>query len=372
MKIPLMDLKSQYRQLKKSIDGTMRDIAQDSKFILGKETEDFERDITKYCGIKYAIGVASGTDALILALTSLSIGRGDEVITTPFTFIATAEAISRVGAKPVFVDIDSNTYNIDPKKIKEAITPNTKALIPVHLYGNPCDMDTILKIAKRHKLRIIEDAAQAIGATYDKRMVGTFGDVGCFSFYPGKNLGAFGDGGMIVTNNKDIAEKLRILRTHGSSSKYYHSVIGFNSRLDNLQAAILSIKLKRLDNWTEARRRIAGRYNSALKDVVTIPKEQPKGTHVYHLYIIRVKNGKRDALLNFLNENGIESRVYYPLPLHLQKCYRELGYKEGDFPEAESAAHETLALPLFQELRSGQQHYIIEKLKRYIKEGTIT
>lgn len=367
MKVPLMKLNVQYESLKDDIDKVMVSIAQGSKFILGKEVEDFERDIGKYCGVEYAIGVASGTDALILTLASLGIGRGDEVITTPFTFVATAEAISRLGARPVFVDIDPLTYNINPAKIEEAITPNTKAIIPVDLYGNPCDMNAILEIAKEHKLKVIEDAAQAIGATYDGRKIGSLGDSGCISFYPGKNLGAFGDGGMIVTNDRDIAEKARILRVHGSGSRYHHSVIGFNSRLDNLQAAILSIKLPKLDEWTERRREIAERYNRALKDVVLIPKEQDKGKHVYHLYVIRIGREKRDIVLNSLNENGIESRVYYPLPLHLQECYKELGYKEGSFPEAEGAARETLALPLFSELRKEEQNYVIERLKKCLK-----
>ena len=364
MKIPLMNLSAQYEQLKDSIDKAIKDIAQSSRFVLGKETESFEQDMCKYCNVKYAIGVASGTDALILALTALGITRGDEVITTPFTFMATAEAISRVGGKPVFVDIDSQTYNINPAKIEKAITPNTKAIIPVHLYGNPCDMDSILKIAKEHKLKVIEDAAQAVGATYDNRKIGSFGDAGCLSFFPSKNLGAFGDGGMVLTDNKDIAEKLKILRVHGTTAKYRHSVIGFNSRLDNIQAAILSIKLKKLDEWTEKRREIVNRYNLALKDVAIIPKEQDKVKHVYHWYVIRVKKVKRDKLLNFLNENGIESRVYYPVPLHLQQCYKELGYNEGDFPEAERASLETLALPLFPEIDDNQKNYVIDTVKR--------
>ena len=294
----------------------------------------------------------------------MGIKGGDEIITTPFTFVATAEAVSRAGAKPVFVDIDPRTYNIDPAKIEKAITPNTKAIIPVHLYGNPCDMDNILKIAKRHKLKVIEDAAQAIGAAYDGHKIGSFGDAGCFSFFPSKNLGAFGDGGMVVTNNKDTAEELRLLRVHGTTSKYHHSVIGFNSRLDNLQAAILSVKLRKLDEWTEKRRVIAGRYNSALKDMVVVPEEQGKGRHVYHLYVIRVAQDKRTALLNFLNENGVDSRVYYPIPLHLQECYRGLGYKKGDFPETESAALETLALPLFPGLSVEQENYVIDMVKK--------
>jgi dTDP-4-amino-4,6-dideoxygalactose transaminase len=313
------------------------------------------------------VGVASGTDALILALKSLGIGYGDEVITTPFTFIATAEAISRVGAKPVFADIDRLTYNIDPAKIEEAITVDTKAIIPVHLYGNPCDMARILRIARENRLKVIEDAAQAIAATFDGCKIGSLGNAGCFSFFPAKNLGAFGDGGMVITNDEEVAKKVRMLRVHGGEIKYFQSAIGFNSRLDNLQAAILSVKLKKLDEWTESRRRIANRYNLAFKDIVKIPKEQNQGRHVYHLYIIGVGD-KRDMLMNFLKEKGIESRVYYPLPLHLQECYRELGYKEGDFPNAECAARETMALPLFPELKLEEQDYVINMVKEGIRK----
>ncbi len=367
MKIPIMDLGFQYRQLKDDIDNAIKEIAQASRFVLGKETRDFERDMANYCGVKYAVGVASGTDALILSLTALGIKDGDEVITTPFTFMATAEAISRVGAKPVFVDIDPRTYNIDPAKIKKAVTPRAKAIIAVHLYGNPCDMDDISKIAKQYKLKVIEDAAQAIGATYKGRKIGSFGDAGCLSFFPSKNLGAFGDAGMVLTGNKHIAEELRLLRVHGSVSKYRHTVIGFNSRLDNIQAAILSIKLRKLDAWTEKRIKLAGRYDSTLKGIAATPRVQDGGKHVYHLYIIRVKQAERDKLLGLLNENGIESRVYYPVPLHLQECYKGLGHRDGDLPEAETAALETLALPLFPELGIKEQNYVIEKVREFLK-----
>ena len=368
MKIPLMNLNAQYDQLKESIDRAMKEIAQSSRFILGRETDVFEEDMRRYCNTKYAIGVASGTDALILALTAIGIKPGDEVITTPFTFTATAEAICRVGAKPVFVDIEPSTYNIDTKKIEAAITPATKAIIPVHLYGNPCNMDRMLKIADTHKLKVIEDAAQAAGATYGNRKIGSFGDAGCFSFFPSKNLGAFGDGGMILTNDDGVAAGVRLLRDHGSTAKYRHSTIGFNSRLDNLQAAILSIKLRRLDEWTEKRRELADRYNSRLKGIVETPKEQAGGRHAYHLYVISVDRAKRDGLLNFLNENGVEARVYYPIPLHFQECYKELGYKHGDFPEAENAALEILALPLFAELESGQQDFVVQAIKKYLEK----
>lgn len=364
MKIPIMNLSLQYEELKTDIDHVMRRIAETSSFILGKETEEFEKEIAAYCGTKYAVGVNSGTDALILTLTALGIKEGDEVITTPFTFVATAEAISRVGAKPVFVDIDPATYNIDPAKIEDAIAQKTKAVLPVHLFGNPCDMDPILKIAGKHKLKVIEDTAQAIGALYKGRRVAGFGDAGCLSFFPGKNLGAFGDGGMVTADSRDIADKIRILRVHGTVARYRHSIIGFNSRLDNLQAAILSIKLTKLDEWNEKRRQTAGRYDKALKGIVNIPRAQKDGKHVYHLYVIRVEDKRRDGLVEFLNKNGIEARVYYGLPLHLQECYKGLGYKNGDFPEAEKAGRETLALPLFPELRKEEISYAVDMIRK--------
>jgi len=366
MKIPIMNLGVQYEQLKADIDRVMRHIAETSNFVLGKETEEFEKEIAAYCGTKYAIGVNSGTDALILALEALGIRGGDEVITTPFTFVATAEAISRVDAKPVFADIDPVTYNIDPAKIESAVTGRTRAILPVHLFGNPCDMEAITKIANKHRFAIVEDTAQAIGAVYRGRRAGSFGDAGCFSFFPSKNLGAFGDGGMVTTNIQDIADKVKLLRVHGTSARYHHSVIGFNSRLDNLQAAILSIKLTKLEEWNEKRRQVARRYDEALKSMAAIPKTQKDGKHVYHLYVIRVDEKKRDGLVNYLNENGIEARVYYSLPLHLQECYRGLGYKKGDFPEAERAGRETLALPLYPELEINEQDYVIEMIKAYL------
>jgi dTDP-4-amino-4,6-dideoxygalactose transaminase len=368
MKIPIMNIGSQYEQLKDSIDRVMQEIARSSSFVLGKDTEKFENEIAEYCGSKYAIGLNSGTDALILSLTAMGIKKGDEVITTPFTFVASAECVSRTGAKPVFVDIDPGTYNIDPAKIEKAITKNTKAIIPVHLFGNPCDMDAISKIAERHKLKVIEDTAQAIGAVYKGRKAGGIGGAGCFSFFPSKNLGAFGDAGMVTTNDKQLAERIKLLRVHGATSKYRYSIIGFNSRLDNLQAAILSIKLKKLDEWNEGRRKIAARYNEVLKDIVKVPKEQAGGRHVYHLYVISVDEDKRDGLAEFLNKNGIEARAYYSIPLHLQECYKDLGYKQGDFPKAEKAGLGTLALPLFPELNKNEQDLIVQNIKEYLKK----
>jgi len=369
MQIPLLDLKAQYYSIKEEIDEAIRDVLDSGQFILGKYVQKLEEEVAGYANVKYGIGVASGTDALILTLASLGIGRGDEVITTPFTFIATAEAISRVGATPVFVDIEPKTYNIDPNGVEKvcqqrARSKKLRAILPVHLYGNPCDMDRILEIANKYSLKVIEDAAQAMGARYNDRSIGGVGDVGCFSFFPSKNLGGFGDGGMVVTEDKAIADKVRILRVHGSSAKYYHSLIGFNSRLDSLQAAILSVKLKKLDEWIARKREHARFYNEGLKDVVVTPYTEDWAYHAYHLYIIRVKH-KRDDLLKFLQEKGIGSRVYYPIPLHLQECYRGLGYKQGDFPEAELASKDTLALPIYPELTEAQREYVVKVIRAF-------
>lgn len=367
MKIPLMNLTAQYEQLKPEIDAAIKDVVENSRFILGKETKELEAAVASYCGVKYAVGVASGTDALTLSLKALGIGSGDEVITTPYTFIATAEAVSQVGAKPVFADIDPLTYNIDPADIERRITPKTKAVIAVHLYGNPCDMDAIMSIAKRYGLKIVEDTAQAIGAEYGGKRAGSFGNAGCLSFYPSKNLGAFGDGGMVITNDVSLAEKVRLLRVHGSAKQYYHSVIGYNSRLDNLQAAILKIKLTALERWTEGRIAIARFYDSELKDHVVTPKVQKGCRHVYHLYVVRA-GGAKEKLITFLNEKGIESRTYYPVPVHLQECYNILGYKRGDLPQSEGAAEETLALPIFPELTDAQKGLVVDTVKGFFRK----
>ena len=371
MQIPLVDLKAQYYTLKQEIDDAIQGVLDTGRFILDKEVQKLEEDVARYSDAKYAIGVASGTDALVLALTSLGIGRGDEVVTTPFTFIATAEAISRVGATPVFVDIEPKTYNVAPDRLEEicrqrAKSKKLRAILPVHLYGNPCEMDRILEIANKYDLKVVEDSAQAMGTKYNGRPIGALGDIGCFSFFPTKNLGAFGDGGMIVTNDKLLADRIKILRVHGSRIKYQHSLIGFNSRLDNLQAAILRVKIKRLDEWIIRKREHARYYNEALKDKVVIPHTEDWAYHSYHLYIIRIKN-RRDGLLNFLEKKGISSRVYYPIPLHLQDCYRGLGYKEGDFPEAERASKETLALPIYPELSEGQREYVVKAIREFFK-----
>ncbi len=371
MKIPLVDLKTQYYNLKEEIDRAIQSVLDSGQFILGKEVQGLEEAVARYSNARYAIGVASGTDALMLALTSLGIRAGDEVITTPFTFTATAEVILRVRATPVFVDIEPKTYNIDPDRLEEicrqrARSKKLRAILPVHLYGNPCDMDRILEIANKYGLKVVEDGAQAMGTKYKGRPIGALGDIGCFSFFPTKNLGAFGDGGMVVTNDKFLADRLRILRVHGSKIKYQHSLIGFNSRLDNLQAAILLVKIKRLDEWIIRKREHARYYNEALKDKVVIPHAEDWAYHSYHLYIMRIKN-RRDDLLNFLEKKGISSRVYYPIPLHLQDCYKGLDYKEGDFPETELASKETLALPIYPELSEGQREYAVKAIREFFK-----
>ncbi|MGC9057362.1 MAG: DegT/DnrJ/EryC1/StrS family aminotransferase [Candidatus Saccharicenans sp.] len=364
--IPILDLKAQYASIEKEIDEAIKKVLRSGQFILGPEVEALEKEVASLCGCKYGIGVASGTDALRLTLKALEIGPGDEVITTPFTFIATASCILHCGAKPVFVDIDPKTYNIDPDKIKPAITKKTKAIIPVHLYGQPADMDKIMAIAKAYNLYIIEDAAQAIGAKYKGKPVGQFGIAGCLSFFPTKNLGAYGDGGMVVTNDVGLAEKIDVLRKHGSKKKYQAEILGFNSRLDEVQAAILRVKLKYLDKWNEARRCIAYRYNEKLKELpVIIPYESPDVYHIYHQYTIRTD--KRDNLMQYLKESGISTAIYYPVPIHLQKLFANLGYKNGDFKESEIASAQVLSLPLYPELHKEEQNLVIDKIRGFFK-----
>ena len=363
MKIPILDLTAQYKSIKKEVDAAIKKVVDSQHFILGPEVEMFEKEVAAYCGTKYAAGVASGTDALILSLKALGIGKGDEVITTPFTFFATAESISIVGARPVFVDVDPKTYCIDPALIEDKITKNTKAIIPVHLFGQCADMDRILEVAKVNNLKVIEDTAQAMGAAYKGKKAGSMGDTGALSFFPSKNLGAFGDGGMVITNNKEIADRIKMLRVHGSTVRYIHSAIGTNSRLDALQAAILRVKLKYLDKWLDARRKIAKDYNDHLKNIDTLitPYTPPYNTHTYHLYILRVRPSP-EKLSKYLNDAGIEARTYYPVPLHLQECYKGLGYKKGDLKESESASPQTLAIPLFPELEKKEMSCIINAI----------
>ena len=369
MKIPLVDLKAQYSSIKDEIDAAIQRVLQDGQFILGSEVETFEKEIASYCGTNFAIGVASGTDALHLALLACGIKPGDEVITSPFTFIATAEAITQCGAIPVFVDIDPKTYNIDPERIEPKITQKTRAILPVHLYGQPADMEPILELAKKHDLKLIEDCAQALGAEYKGEKVGSVGDAGCLSFFPSKVLGAYGDGGMVVTNNPEIAETVQMLRNHGCKEKYYHLIPGFNSRLDALQAAILRVKLRHLDEWNDHRQRNAGLYSELLGKIEEIepPYIAPYSYHIFNYYTIRLRNsrGDRDKLGEYLNSQGIATAIYYPLSLHLQEVYKSLGYKWGNFPESECAQEEVLSLPMYPELSEVQIEEIVNEIKQF-------
>jgi len=353
MNIPLVDLRRQYLSIRKEIDQAIQGVIDNSAFIMGEDVQEFENEFAKFCGVKYGVGTSSGTTALHLALVICGIKQGDEVITVPYTFIATTEAISYTGAKAVFVDIEDRSYTMDAEKIEEAITERTRAIIPVHLFGHPADMDKITKIAKKHNLIVIEDACQAHGAEYKGKKVGSLGDIACFSFYPGKNLGAYGDAGMAVTNNEEFAEKMRLLRNHGRNKRYYHQIEGYNYRLDTIQAAILRVKLRHLEEWTEKRRRNAKLYNKLLKGSgVKTPVEMEYAKHVYHLYVIKTE--KREKLYSRLKENGISAAVHYPLPLHLQEAYRYLGWKKGDFPISEACSERLLSLPMFPELTTDE------------------
>ena len=374
MKIPILDLKRQYQSIKAEIDSAIARVIESGQFILGPEVEAFEREVAQHLRAKHAIGVASGTDALWLALKAAEVGPGDRVIVPSFTFFATAGAVCNVGATPVFADIDPRTFNLDPKYVQNLLESDAqlqdqlKAIIPVHLYGQPAEMDALLEIARRYELIVIEDAAQAIGAQYKDRAVGTLGHLGCFSFFPTKNLGAYGDGGLVVTNDDALAERVRMLRVHGSKPKYYHHIVGTNSRLDALQAAILRVKLAHLEEWTRARQKIAARYDQALSQIegLVVPYKAPDRTHIYHQYTVRVFKGRRDALQKHLKERGIGTEIYYPLPLHLQLCFRYLGYKEGQLPESERASREALSLPIFPELTKKEQEYIIATVRDFM------
>jgi len=363
--ISLVNLKAQYCLIKKEIDEAIGRVLNNCNFIMGEEVEKFEEEFANFCNAKYAIGVSSGTDALFLALKAINIQKGDEVITVPNTFIATTEAITMVGGKIKFVDINRDTYNIDVTKIEAAITKRTKAIIPVHLFGQPADMDPILEIAKKYNLKVIEDAAQAHGAEYKGKKVGSLGDLACFSFYPGKNLGAYGDAGAVVTNDPEIAQKIAMLRNHGRIKKYEHDFEGYNSRLDAIQAAVLRVKLKYINSWNKARRKHADLYKELLQnDNVILPIEDKNSKHVYHIFAIRVKN--RDRLLNKLKNAGIGVGIHYPIPLHLQPAYRYLGYKAGDFPETERCSSELLSLPMFPELSEKEIKLIVNMIKKCI------
>jgi dTDP-4-amino-4,6-dideoxygalactose transaminase len=362
--IPLVDLTAQYHSIKEEIDSAVHVTLESGHFILGPTVSRFEESVAAYLGVEHAIGLASGTDALVLALRALNIGPGDEVIIPAYTFFATAGTVMSLGAKPVFVDIDPISYQIDVSQIEHCISPATKAIIPVHLYGHPADMQPILQLAFSHGLKVIEDNAQAFGATYQGKKTGSLGDVSCLSFFPTKNLGAYGDGGMVVTNDATLADRMRMLRTHGWKKKYYSEEVGYNSRLDALQAAILQAKFPHVDSWNEKRRELARRYSEKLAPLgIPIPVECNGDRHVYHLYIIRSE--RRAALQVFLKEKGIASEVYYPLPPHLSTPCRQFGYKEGDFPHAERASRETLALPLYPELTTEQQDYVIAAINEF-------
>ncbi|MED2945241.1 DegT/DnrJ/EryC1/StrS family aminotransferase [Bacillus swezeyi] len=360
--IPLINLKQQFQEVKDDILNEFECVLESGQYILGPKVKLLEKRIAERLGVEEAVAVANGTDALVLTLQAYGIGEGDEVITTPFTFFASAEAVSRVGATPVFADVDPETYNIDPAKIEEKITTATKAIIPVHIFGQPADMDDIMAIAKKHGLFVIEDACQAFGAEYKGRPVGSLGDAACFSFFPTKNLGTLGDGGMVTTSDRDAARKIRSLRTHGTRKKYFHNQIGFNSRLDELHAAILLIILEKIDSWNEQRRNIAKRYQRALSGVsdLELPKEKEDRSHIYHLYCLGAE--KRDEMMNTLQEHQIQSGIYYPRCLHLQDVYSFLPYKKGDFPVAESLSEKLFAIPMHPFLLKEEQDQIISVL----------
>jgi dTDP-4-amino-4,6-dideoxygalactose transaminase len=388
MKVPLLDLKPQYLSLKKELDEAVLRVAESQYFILGPEVEKMEKEFCEYLGCKHAIGVSSGTDALLLALMAIDIQPGDEVIVPTYSFFATAGVVSRLNAIPVLTDIDPVTFNIDPEDVKRKITSKTKAIIPVHLYGQSADMESIMKVAKEKNIFVIEDAAQAIGTQFkDAKCVGTIGDIGCFSFFPSKNLGGYGDGGLVTTNNDELAYMLRIKRVHGGEQKYYHKVIGGNFRIDALQSAVLRVKLPHLDKWSEKRRANAEYYNKLFKEAglseepgktnfdgknkVILPKpvykniSNVKNYHIYNQYIIRTQ--KRDDLKKFLTENEIGNEIYYPVPFHMQECFANLNHKKGDFPESERASETSLAIPIYPELSKEQQEFVVQKIKEFIQ-----
>ncbi|HXL80996.1 MAG TPA: DegT/DnrJ/EryC1/StrS family aminotransferase [Pyrinomonadaceae bacterium] len=376
MKVPLIDLSGQHQSLRPKLLDAVARVIDSQQFVLGAEVASLEEEIASYSTTNFAIGCASGSDALLLALMALDIKAGDEVITTPFTFFATGSAIARLGARPQFVDIDPRTYNINPALVEAAITKRTRALLPVHMYGQCADMDALLEVARRHGLSIVEDGAQAIGATDRGRRAGSMGQLGCFSFYPTKNLGGAGDGGMVVTNDESLATRVRKLRVHGGATEYQHDEVGINSRLDAIQAAILRVKLKHLEEWSEARRNKAALYDEILEEAdraekFVLPFVRPEARHIFHQYVIRAP-GYRDELIEHLSHHGVGNKIYYPVPLHMQQCFAYLNYKQGEFPEAERAALETVALPCFPELTEQQQRYVGEVLMKFLVAGRAT
>jgi dTDP-4-amino-4,6-dideoxygalactose transaminase len=392
--VPLLDLKAQYAAIREEVREAIDRVAESQHFILGPEVEALEHEIAAYSQCKFGIGVSSGSDALLVCLMAIDLKPGDEVITTPYTFFATAGAVSRLGGKPVFVDIDPLTYNIDTNKIEAAITPRTRAIIPVHLYGQMADMNPVMEIAQRHKLIVIEDAAQAIGSEYEGRRAGSIGDFGCFSFFPSKNLGGFGDGGMVTAQDADLADRIKLLRNHGYRPKYYNKVVGGNFRLDAIQAAVLRVKLKYLDEWTAARQRNAARYRdlfnkaklsvtsellkpaqsgpAAATDLseaqgVALPLESPNVRHIYNQFVIRTS--QRDQLMAHLKTRKIGTEIYYPVPMHLQECFADLGHRVGDFPVSEQAANETFALPIYPELTPELQSSVVDAIAEFFERG---
>ncbi|NIP26898.1 MAG: aminotransferase class V-fold PLP-dependent enzyme [Phycisphaerae bacterium] len=366
MEVPLLDLKAQYATIKDEVLAAVSEVLESQRCIGGPKVAEFEEKIAAISDCRFAVGASSGTDAILNSLMSLDIGAGDEVITTPFTFFATIGCICRTGAKPVFVDINPKTFNINPELIESAVTEKTKAIMPVHLYGQMADMDPIIEIAKKHDLSVIEDAAQSITSTYKDRKAGSIGTAGCFSFFPSKNLGGIGDGGMIVTNDEQLYERLFIMRNHGSKPKYYHRHIGGNFRLDPIQASALLIKLPHLDKWSEARRRNAANYDKKFSGtVVQTPYISPDCVSIFNQYVIRVP--RRDEVVAHLRENNIGCEVYYPIPAHLQECFKYLGYKEGDMPESEKAAKEVIALPVYPELTDEMKDYVVEAILSFLK-----
>lgn len=365
--VPLFDISRQHQVLELEIAAAMQKVCNSGKFILGPDVVELEAATAKYCDAKHAVSCASGSDALLLALMAFGIGHGDEVICPSYTFFATASAVARLGATPIFVDIDPKTFNLDVGLVADEITPRTKAILPVHLYGQCVDMEPLMALAKQHGIRVIEDSCQAIGSEYKGKRTGALGDIACFSYYPTKNLGAYGDGGMLTTDDDALADKLRLLRGHGMQPRYYHQLIGINSRLDSLQAAVLNVKLPHLDSWTAARQERAQRYTEAftqsgLTEVLELPTVAPERRHVWNQYIVRVKNGKRDELRTFLAERKVGTEIYYPVPLHQQACFQYLGCATGTLPQTELAAVETLALPIFPELTVDEQRTVVEQI----------